>query len=91
MGSKKFSDRHDGTRLKISGFEKIWNGMKSKRSENEVHILREIDVTELKKYYESKKKDNDKFTYFHLFATAISKVLKKDLSFSQKENIIEMR
>jgi len=75
MGSRKFGDRRDGTRLKISGFEKIWNCMKSKRSENEVHILKELDVTELKKYYDNEKKENDKLTYFHLFATAVSKVI----------------
>ena len=72
---RKFGDRRDGIRLKSSGFEKIWNGLKSKRSENEVHMLKEIDVTELKKYYDDKKKDNNKLTYFHLFATAISKVI----------------
>ena len=49
---KKFGDRRDGVRLRLGGFEKIWNCLKSKRSENEVHILREIDVTELKKYYD---------------------------------------
>ena len=72
---RKFGDRRDGTKLKSSGFEKIWNSLKSKRSENEVHMLKEIDVTELKKYYDSKKKDNSKLTYFHLFSTAISKIL----------------
>ena len=72
---RKFGDRRDGTKLKSSGFEKIWNSLKSKRSENEVHMLKEIDVTELKKYYDSKKKDNNKLTYFHLFSTAISKIL----------------
>ena len=58
--SKKIGDRSDGVRLKLGGFEKIWNCLKSKRSENEVHILKEIDVTELKKYYDEKKKDNEK-------------------------------
>ena len=72
---KKFGDRKDGVRLKSGGFEKIWNCLKSKRSENEVHMLKEIDVTELKEYYDLKKKDNQKLTYFHLFATAISKVV----------------
>jgi len=73
--SKKISDRRDGVRLKLGGFEKIWNCLKSKRSENEVHILKDIDVTELKKYYDEKKKDNEKLTYFHLFATAVSKIV----------------
>lgn len=75
MGSKKFGDRRDGIRVKSSGFEKIWSGMKPRRSENEVHILKELDVTELKKYYEKRKKENAKLTYFHLFSTAISKVI----------------
>ena len=75
MGSKRFGDRHDGTRLKIGGFEKIWYGLKSKRSENEVHILKEIDVTELKKYYDKVKKDNSDITYFHLFSTAVAKIV----------------
>lgn len=70
-----FSKRRDGTKLKISGFEKIWNCLKSKRSENEVYILKEIDVTNLKKYYDSKKIENEKLTYFHLFSTAISKII----------------
>ena len=72
---KKFGDRRDGVRLRLGGFEKIWNCLKSKRSENEVHILREMDVTELKKYYDDKKRDDDRITYFHLFATAIAKTI----------------
>ena len=72
---KNFGDRRDGKLLKIGGFEKIWNCLKSKRSENEVHMLKEIDVTELKKYYDEKKKDDVRITYFHLFATAVSKIL----------------
>jgi len=72
---KKFGDRRDGKLLKLGGFEKIWNCLKSKRSENEVHILKEVDVTELKNYYDKCKKDNEKLTYFHLFATAVSKIV----------------
>ena len=75
MESKKFGNRRDGIRLKSGGFEKLWYSLKSKRSENEVHILKEIDVTELKKYYDKMKKDNSDITYFHLFSTAISKVI----------------
>ena len=75
MIKKRIGDRRDGIRLKSSGFEKIWNCLKSKRSENEVHMLKEIDVTELKKYYDEKKKDDIKITYFHLFATAIAKTI----------------
>ena len=72
---RKFGDRRDGSRLKSSGFDKIWNGVKTNRSENEVYILKEIDVTELKKYYDNLRIENDKITYFHLFVTAIVKVI----------------
>ena len=75
MSCKKFGDRRDGTRLKSSGFEKFWYSLKGKRSENEVHILKEIDVTELRKYYVNRKKDNSKITYFHLFSTAVAKII----------------
>ena len=71
----KFGDRRDGTRLKSGGFEKIWYTLKNKRSENEVHILKEIDVTELKKYYDKLKKENKDITYFHLFSTATAKII----------------
>ena len=68
-------NRRDGTRVKMGGFAKIWYHVKPRRSENEVYINREIDVTKLVEYYKSKKKENEKITYFHLFATAISKVI----------------
>ena len=70
-----FRSRRDGTRIKMDGFLKLMYGLKSKRNENEVYINREIDVTNLKKYYDEHKKDNNKLTYFHLFSTAISKVI----------------
>lgn len=72
---KKFLDRRDGIRIKSGGFEKIWYALKNKRSENEVHILKDIDVTELKKYYEKLKENNKDITYFHLFSTAVAKIL----------------
>jgi len=72
---KKFGDRRDGTRVKTGGFEKFFYYLKPKRSESEVHILREIDLTELVKYYSELKKDNESITYFHLFSTAIAKII----------------
>lgn len=72
---KKFGNRRDGTRVKIGGFSKFWYYLKPKRSENEVHILREIDVTNLKEYFDKLKKANDKITYFHLFSTAVAKTI----------------
>lgn len=72
---KKFSDRRDGVRVKTAGFSRLWYYMKPRRSDNEVHICREIDVTNLVKYMKKKKKDNGRITYFHLFSTAIAKVI----------------
>lgn len=72
---RKFGDRRDGFRIKTGGFERFLYYLKPRRSESEVYILREMDVTNLKKYYEEKKKENEKITYFHLFSTAISKTI----------------
>ena len=76
---KKFGDRHDGTRVKVEGVLGIINYLKTKRSEAEVYILKEFDVTEILKYYEKKKKEyakeDEKLTMFYLFATAIAKTI----------------
>lgn len=72
---RKFGDRRDGFRVKTGGFERFLYFLKPRRSESEVYILREIDVTNLKKYYEKKKEKNEKITYFHLFSTAIAKTI----------------
>ena len=74
MGRSIF-DRRDGVRVKSGGFEKFWCTLKPRRSENEVCILKDLDVTELKKYLEKKKKDDEKITYFHVFSTAFAKVI----------------
>ena len=68
-------NRRDGIKVKMSGFTKIWYHMKPRRSDNEVYINRDIDVTKLVEYYKDKKKDNEKITYYHLFATAVSKII----------------
>lgn len=75
---KKFTDRKDGMRLKeIDGFHYIMPYLMPNRSEAEVYIEEEIDVTELVTYL---KKRNDyetqyKTTIFHVFATAIAKTI----------------
>lgn len=76
MNKKKFGDRRDAARIKMTGFDKILNNFKDgNRSEGELFILKTIDLTELIKYKEKKKKENLNFTYFHLFATAIAKTI----------------
>ena len=70
-----FGSRRDGVKVKNNGFSRFWYYLKPRRSENEVHILKELDVTNLVEYMKNKKKENEKITYFHLFSTAISKVV----------------
>lgn len=73
--SKRLGDRRDGKRLKMSGFERFLYYLKPRRSDSEVYISKCIDVTELVKYMKEKKKDNEDLTYFHLFSTAVAKVV----------------
>lgn len=73
--SKKIGDRRDGKRLRMSGFERFLYYLKPRRSDSEVYISKCIDVTELVKYMKEKKKDNEDLTYFHLFSTAVAKVV----------------
>lgn len=73
--SKRFRDRKDGSRVRISGFDKFLYLLKPRRSEAEVYISKKIDVSDLVKYMEKKKKDNEEITYFHLFSTAVAKLV----------------
>lgn len=73
--SKKFRDRKDGSMVRISGFDKFLYLLKPRRSEAEVYISKKIDVSDLVKYMENKKKDNKEITYFHLFSTAVAKLV----------------
>lgn len=73
--SKKFGDRKDGKKVRIGGFEKFLYLLKPRRSDAEVYISKKIDVSNLVKYMEEKKKENNDITYFHLFSTATAKLV----------------
>lgn len=73
--SKRFRGRKDGSMVRISGFDKFLYLLKPRRSEAEVYISKKIDVSDLVKYMEKKKKDNEEITYFHLFSTAVAKLV----------------
>ena len=49
--------------------------LKPYRCDSDVFINQKIDVTELVKYVEKKKKEGSDITYFHTFITTIAKVL----------------
>ena len=71
-------DRRDGKRVKnIDGMHVLMPYLKPNRCDSDVFINYKLDVTELVKYVEKKKKENPdtRLTFFHVFVTAIGKVL----------------
>ncbi len=74
---RKFGDRRDGKKLKdLNGMMYVMTDIKKKRADREVYIDYPVDVTELIKYKEKLDKKKDvHVTYFHLFSTAIAKVI----------------
>lgn len=70
-------DRKDGKLLKdVNGMNYIMHDILKRRLDNEVYIDYSIDVTKLIEYAEKiNKSDERHITYFHLFVTAIAKVL----------------
>lgn len=71
-------NRRDGKLVKnIGSMNVLMPYILPKRQDSEVYINQKLDVTELVKYVEKKKKENPdvKLTYFHVFVTAIGKVI----------------
>lgn len=76
MAKKKFGDRKNARRVRgLSGLAQICIDLKPNRSVSDVYINKKLDVTELCKYVDAKKKAGDKITYFHAFVTAIGKTI----------------
>lgn len=70
-----FGDRKDAVRVRnMDGMHMIMCDIKPLRADSDVYINQKIDVTELVKYIENKKKTEEGLTYFHAFSTAIAKV-----------------
>ena len=74
---KKFGDRKDGVRIRdLNGMNYINYQLKKKRCQSEVYINYSMDITKLVKYVEKINKKSDvHITYFHIFATALAKVI----------------
>jgi len=71
-------NRRDGKRVKdIDGLHSLMPHIKPSRADSDVYINQKIDMEELVKYFEELKKDenNKDLTYFHLFCTAIGKLV----------------
>lgn len=68
--------RKDAKRVKnLGGMEQILIDLKPDRCDSDVFINQKMDVTELVKYVDNKKKKGSDITYFHTFVTAIGKTL----------------
>ena len=73
---RKFGDRKYARRVRdITGMAQIMIDIKPNRSISDVYINQDMDVTELCKYVESLKKKGEHITYFHVFVTAIAKLI----------------
>lgn len=71
---RKFGDRKDAKRIRdIDGLSQILLDLKPKRCISDVFINQKMDVTNLVKYIEDKKKKGEEISYFHAFVTAIGK------------------
>ncbi|MDO4963618.1 MAG: 2-oxo acid dehydrogenase subunit E2 [bacterium] len=71
---KKLGDRNDAKRVRgLDGLSQILLDLKPRRCDSDVYINQKIDVTNLVKYMEKRKKDNSDLSYFHAFVTAIGK------------------
>lgn len=68
--------RKDAKRIKdLTGMGQILLDLKPYRCDSDVFINQKMDLTELVKYVEKKKKDGKDITYFHAFVTAIAKTI----------------
>ena len=54
-------------RVSMTGMQQISIDLKPSRSVSDVYINHKMDLTNLCKYIEEKKKDNPDITYFHAF------------------------
>ena len=69
-------DRREAKLVKnIDTMHKVMVEIKPNRCDEDVYIHDVVDVTNLVKYMNKKKKKDDKLTYFHIFSSAIAKTI----------------
>lgn len=68
-------NRWDAKVVPMPGMMQMCIDLKPNRSENEVYINRDMDVTNLVCYIEEKKAEGIRYTYFQAFLAAIGKVI----------------
>ena len=57
-----------------TGMSQLMNDIKPNRSVSDVYINQKMDVTNLMKYLDKKKKKGEHYTFFHAVVTAVGKV-----------------
>ena len=67
--------RSNSKRVKIGGMEQLLIDLKPRRCDADVYLNTGIDVTDLVKYIDKKKKDGSNVTYFHAFLLAMAKTV----------------
>lgn len=68
--------RKDGFRVKnLHGSEQLLIDLKPMRCDSDVYIDKDLDVTELVSYVNRLKENGKDYTYFHVFMTAIAKLI----------------
>ncbi len=72
---KRFGDRSYARRVSMTGMQQISIDLKPNRCISDVYLNQKMDVTELSKYIEKKKKEGIRITYFEAFVTAIGKIM----------------
>ena len=67
--------RINSKRVKIGGMNQLMIDLKPRRCDADVFMNTPIDVTNLVKYIDERKKKGDKITYFHAFLLALAKTI----------------
>ena len=67
--------RINSKRIKIGGMTQLLIDLKPRRCDADVFINTPIDVTNLCKYIDKRKKAGDRITYFHAFLLALAKTI----------------
>ena len=62
-------------RINMKGMEQILIDLKPRRCDADVFLNTGVDVTNLVKYIDKKKKEGYKYTYFHAFVLALAKTI----------------
>lgn len=79
MAKRRFGDRKDAYRMRdIDAVHNYMAYLMPKRTESEVHMKTELDITELLKYMEKKNEGRTEYkvTLFHCICAAVTRLLK---------------